>query len=233
MQEEEDHQDHQADRDRERGQHFVYRGPHEQRGVVNDVVGQAGRKALGELGHGRLDLVGQLDLVGARALEDADWQGRRAAHIGGFIVGFGAQLDPADVLDAHDLAVAAGAHDDVAELLGRFEPTKGGQGVLELLALRGRRLADHAGRGVLALGGDGVGHLLRGDAQVGHLGGVEPDPHGELALAKDQEVADPGQAIEHVLDPDVDVVRDKEVIVLAVRRKDIRHDGEIVGLLGH
>ena len=72
LEEQDDHQYHQRDRFQQRVDHRLDRRAHELCGVVDDLVGYALGHVLLDLGHGGADVVGDLERVGARCLEDRD-----------------------------------------------------------------------------------------------------------------------------------------------------------------
>ena len=57
--------------------------------------------------------------------------------------------------------------------------------------------------------GEGVGDIQRSKATGGEAIGIEPETHGVLALAEDDNGADTGYTLESIADVDVEVVRDE------------------------
>src|SRR5690606_17287623 len=87
-------------------------------------------------------------------------------------------LYPGDVAQAQGRTVAAGAHDDVAELFGRLQAVLGGDGGVDLLAVDGRRTAKLADGDLGVLGLDCRDHVRRRKLVGVELARVEPDAHG-------------------------------------------------------
>ena len=114
--------------------------------------------------------------------------GRSALQRAGGDVRGGAKLHPADIAQAQQPPVGAGADDDGLELRRVGEPAAEGQVGLEGLVRNGR-LGDLAARelGVLCL--DGRDHLLGDDAVGRHPAGVEPDAHAVVARTLHIDVA--------------------------------------------
>jgi hypothetical protein len=114
--------------------------------------------------------------VGARRRLDADEDGLLVLVLVEGIVVLGAQLDGGDILQAHQGAVA-GAHHQLAEILlgadvGIGAQVGDGVGALGL---------PHPGQVVVGL--QHLQHLCGRDLQRGHAPRVEPDAHGEGAVA--------------------------------------------------
>jgi hypothetical protein len=89
-----------------------------------------------------------------------------------------------------------------AELRGPDQVGLRGHAELALLRF------DAAGRHLQVAAADGVFHVLRGEAVAGQLVGVQPDPHGVLALAEDAHVGHAGDGLQARLDDAVDQVVD-------------------------
>ena len=181
-----------------------------------DVV-EVVREPLLELRHDLLDALGHRDGVGARDLEDADRAGGLAVQARALLVVQGAELDPADVLQAHHGPVGVQADDDVAELLRRDEAPLGTDGVGELLPLRGRLGADAAGRVDRAL-------LLHGVEQVGDREPearqplrLDPDAHGVVGGSVVLDLPHARHAVDGVVDVDRRVVAEEERVVGPLR----------------
>ena len=162
-------------------------------GVERRVVGHVLRKRLRQRRHLRLDRRLDLERVGAGRLEDADAGGRPVVERKYLAVGLRAQLDPADVAHAGDVAIAAGLDDHILELALVVEPAVDVQRVLERLPRRRRRHADLAGGDLLALLLDRLDHVLRHQPARLQLVRIEPHPHRILAGAEHRDVADPWQ----------------------------------------
>ena len=155
LQEEEDDEDDEDHGLDERGRDLADALRDREGGVEGDDVVEVGGEALLELRHRLLDAFGDGERVGAGRLEDGDDAGGLAIQPSDLFVGEAPELDAGDVLQAHDRAVRVRAHDDLAELLRRLEPSLRADRVGHLLAGRRRLGADLAGRvdGALLLDG--------------------------------------------------------------------------------
>ena len=130
--------------------------------------------------HLGLDAVGDLERVGAGGWVDRDGDRRRAVELGEPLIGLGAELDPGDVPDSHELALLAAFDDDVLELLDRLEPAEGGDRVLEGLVLGRRLAADLTGGDLDVLLAQRIGEIDGGQVAGAQAIGVDPDPHAEV-----------------------------------------------------
>ena len=117
LQEQEHHEDDEPDRLAERLQHLDDRFADDADVVERQAPLEPRRKAPLEALHLRHDALKGLERVGRRQQLNADARGFEAAEPQVRRIGFGAELDPADVADAHERAVAARLDDDVFELL--------------------------------------------------------------------------------------------------------------------
>jgi hypothetical protein len=111
-----------------------------------EAIAQAPGKAGLQLAHLGLDAVAGVQ--GVRAGQQKDGEARRglAVQPRELVLALGSQFDPGDVLEVSDLPVRAGLEDDAGELLGVDQAAEGAHGVLKVLALGDRRLADLPGR---------------------------------------------------------------------------------------
>ena len=116
LQEQDNHQHHQNQRFEQGVNHRLDGTAHEDRRVIDDAEIHAFGEALLQLGHFRPHFVGDLDGVGAGALEDRDRHRRLVVQQRTQGVLAGTEFDPGDVLEARDFTVVAGANDDVLEL---------------------------------------------------------------------------------------------------------------------
>ena len=140
LQEEQDDDQHQDAGFEQRLVDLVDRRADEFRGVERDAVGQVLRKFARQLAHPFLDLVADVERIGARRLKDRKagrWPAVEREHLA---VGLRTELDATDVADAGDRTVAAGLDDHVGELLSVVEAAVDVERVLERLpGRRGRR----------------------------------------------------------------------------------------------
>ncbi len=154
-----------------------------------------------------------IERVGRRQLADADADTVVAVEAKLAAVVFGAQLRMSDIHQANQRAIAARLQDDVVELRRLGEPPD--RAHADLVHLGGRRGlgADLAGGDLdvlLLQGGDDIG---RGQPARRQPVRIEPETHGVLALAEDLHIGDALDALDRVLDVDVDVVADELVVV--------------------
>ena len=147
------------------------------------------------------------------------------------VVTLGADLGPSNVFQLND-AVTGVLQDDVLEFPGIRQASYDPQGHLEILLGIGGRAPQLSGGDfdvLLLQGGDHVGG---GQLARGELARVKPDPHGVLALTKDDHVAHAGHALQRVLDVNVEVVRDVLVGEAVVGRIEARGKHEVRICLG-
>ncbi|MNM62589.1 hypothetical protein D3C81_739270 [compost metagenome] len=116
LQEQDHHQHHQDQRFEQRMDHRFDRAAHEDGRVVDDLVVHAFREALLQLGHLRPHLIGNVDGIGTRALEDRHRHRFLVVEQGAQGVLVGAEFNPGYVLEAGDFAVRTTADDHVLEL---------------------------------------------------------------------------------------------------------------------
>ena len=144
LQEHDHHQHDQHDGFADRVDHGVDGLADELRRIEEDVVLDAGRKALRQLGHQSLDAFGGGQRVRARALEDGERDRRVVIEIGVRRIIERGELDLGDVLEPHHGARRLFDHDR-GELVGIGEPAERLHRDLEGARLRDRRLIEHAG----------------------------------------------------------------------------------------
>ncbi len=165
----------------------------------------------------------RVERVGARQERDAHAGRLHAGESQPRRVVLGAELGAADILDAHERAVRAGLDDDVLELRDVVEPAFGADAELERLIGRRRRRTDAPGGDLNVLLAERAHRVGRRQPVRGQLVRIEPEPHGELALAEDDDVADTRDPADRVTDVQVDVVADEQLVVPVVAR--IEADG--------
>ncbi len=232
LQEDEDNQDDQAERFGQGHDHVMLRRGDEARGVVVQPVGDALREALRQLVHLVLDVLLQVEGVGARHLEHRQHHGRILAEHRGRGILQGAEFDTRDVAHPHDRpASGVGTHDDVAELLGVTQSPGGVDLHFERGAFRCRRLPDLAGGDLDVLFRDGLLDVDRGDPELGELVRIEPDPHRITPLAENLDVAHARHALQGIDHLQIGVVAQRHRIDRAVRRDQIHDQHEIRILL--
>jgi hypothetical protein len=134
-------------------------------------------------------------------------------------VGLRSQFDPAHVAEARDLAGTAGLDDHLRELGWIAEPAEHVERVLERLSRgRGRR-ADLPRRDLRALLLQRLNHVLGHQPARLHLVRVEPNAHRILARAEHDDVANPRQPGDLILELDGGVIGEVEAVVARVGRR--------------
>ena len=227
LQEDDDDDDHQRDGLEDRLVDLVDRFGDELGRVVDDVVGEARREILGELGDRRLDLVGRRERVGARPLEDAERHRLLAVEIGVGDVVLGAKLDARDVLQRDQAAVLGRLDDDIAEVARVVEAALRGDRVLEGGAGVVRRRADRAARDLHVLLAQRLDDVARRHAERRELLRVEPDAQRIFALAEDDQISDAVEAQQDVAHARARVVGDIELVVCVVRRQHMNDHHQV------
>ena len=201
-------------------QHLDDRLAHDDDVVERDLPLEAGREVLLEAIHLGDHALEHLDGIGRRQQRNADALRLEAEEAQVRRVGFGAELDAADVLDADQRAVRAGLDDDVFELGRLRQAAHRAHADRVVLLGRRRRVAERAGGDLHVLLAQRADHVAGGDVAAGQLGRIEPQPHRELALAEHDHVADARHALDRVADVEVDVVADELARVAVVAREE-------------
>lgn len=163
----------------------------------------------------------------AGTLEDRDRHRRLVVQQRTQGVLVGAQLDPGDVAQTGDLAVGAGADDDVLELFLGDQATLGVDRQLEAGIARRRRRAQGTGGDLAVLLADGVDHVGGGEVARGDLVRVQPDAQRIVAEAEQLDVADAVEAGQFVLHVEHRVVRQVEHVVAVIRRGQVHDHGQV------
>ncbi len=218
LQEDEHHQEHEQHRLAQRDHHLADRDLDEKRGVVDDLLLEAGREALGELGHRRVHFLGDVERVRPGLQEDADQGGAAVVDAPHEAVVARGELDARDVRETQARAVGIGADDDVLEFLRLREPSLRRDGVDELLAAAGGRLAHLAGRELRVLLVDGARDVAGRKLQLREAVGPQPDAHGVVLGAEDLHVGGARHALHLVEHVERRVVRGEKVVAAAVGR---------------
>ena len=132
------------------------------------------------------------------------------------------------ILQANELAIGAGLHDDVAKLLCRRETAFHLRAVLLLLILWRRRCADSTGRGGLVLFLDGAGHIGHRKAALCQFIRIQPHAHG-VSGAEGIHIAHAAHAFQLIDQINVGVVFQKGGVIGAVWRIQIHHQRHVTG----
>ena len=143
----------------ERLHDLVDRGLDRRRGVVDDLVVQAGWKQILGRGHGLVDRLGRLELVRAGEQVDRHRAGGLAVQPAERVVILAAQLGTPHVADAHHRSGGRLTDDDVLELVRGHEATRRAHREGERLVGGRRRLSDPAGWRLEILVLDGGDHV--------------------------------------------------------------------------
>jgi hypothetical protein len=195
-QEEEDDQHHQQDRLADGGEHRLDRAFDEDRRVVGDPRLHALRQVPGDARQLRAQRPRQVERIGGGLLDDA--QRHRAAAVEAHRAAFagGADFDAADVADLHRVGAGrgGGAHHHLLELFRLAEVGLGDHRELALDAF------DAAGGDFDVLFAQRVLDVGRRQVVRRQPLAVEPDAHGELAVAEDAHVGGAGQGLQARLD---------------------------------
>ena len=143
----------------------------------------------------------------------------------------GSQFDVGHVPHARNLPVRPGLEDDVLKLLYGFQASRDCNRVLKILFLGGRRLADDSGRHLHVLLANGLDDVIRRQAPILELIGVQPQPHAVIPRPEHLYVAYSVDAGEDVLYVDRGVIREKQVAKLVVLRVEVDKHDKVGGLL--
>src|SRR4051812_16909982 len=114
------------------------------------------------------------------------------------VVAFGSDLCPADIFQLHD-AVLRVLDNDVLELFWIGKPSNYAQSHLKALFGIGGWTSKLTGRDLYILLLQRRNDIGCRQLPSGQAGGIEPDAHSILALAKNQDIADTGDTFQRVL----------------------------------
>ena len=201
--------------------------PDELRRVIDDLVIDAFRHVLLQLLHCGAHIVGDLDRVRSRCLEDRNGNRLLVVEQGTQGVFGGPEFNAGDVAQTRHGAVGAGLHDDVAELFRRLQPALCIHGQLQIDADQAGGGTDNAGRGLDILLADRLGDVACGQLTLRDLLRVEPYPHGIVTGAEQAYLADafdPGQTVLHIQHSVVAQIRH---VIAVVRRQQMHDHGEV------
>ena len=193
----------------------------DRRRVERELELQPGREALDSRASSAFTPSATSSALAVGSCSDAEADARRAAKREVGRVVLGAELDAADVLQAHERAVGAALQDDVLELA---TARSGGPTARTLIwyvcPARAGGAPTCAGRDLHVLLAQRVHHVVGGELAAG-----EPcrdratGASRNLRSPKMMHVADAGDALELVADEDVDVVADEQRSRTARRRR--------------
>ena len=231
LQEQEHHQHDQQQRLAQGLQHLGDRFADHRHLVERQPPLEPGREVLLDPRHRRHHTVVDVERIGRRQQLDPHPRGLEAeeTQVGGVVLG--AELDPPDVADAHQRAVAAAGDHHFGEL-GHFgQPSLSPHAQVEHLIGGGRRVAERTGGDLDVLLAQRVDDVAGGEPARRQLAGIEPQPHRVAALAEDDDVADAGHALDGVADVAVEVVADELGVVAVVAREEAQSAHEPRGVL--
>src|SRR3984885_6064082 len=117
--------------------------------------------------------------------------------------------------------------DDVVKLFRIVESADHANCHLKDLFGIGGRLAELPGGDLHVRLGEGIGDVEGRETASGEAVGIEPEAHGVLALAEDNDRADAGNTLESVADVDVEVVRDEGLRERVVGRDKAGSEDEV------
>src|SRR6202171_4138013 len=231
QQEEEDHNNDNDHRFFERSDNLFHRIANHRGCVEGDHVLDAGRKRLRKLDERRLGRFVDLQRIGSRELLHTDADGFVPTVQEVRVIAFRADFRAPNIFELHD-PLARVLDDDAFEFLRLGEPSHYAQRHLKFLLRIGGRAAQLS-RGyfdvLLLQSGDYVGG---GKLSCSQLCRVEPYAHGILAFAEDDDVADPRNPLQGILDVDVQVVGDVLVRKAVIGRVESRGKTEVGICLG-
>ena len=144
----------------------------------------------------------------------------------------GAQFGAAYISQPNQGSIRVGFQNDVFKLRRFGEPADGAHADLKFLPSFNRGLSHLSGGDVYVLLLQGADRIRRRQPAAGHAHRIQPQPHGILALAEDDDVCNSGHPLQRVLYIDVEVVAHEERRVAFFGRKHSRAQDEIVGGLG-
>ena len=210
LEENENHQHHQAQGNHQRADDVFNPGADGQRGVQGNEVIHAGRHI--RIFQQGFDIVHQLDGISSGRLVNADGSGGHAVYGRTEAVSFRAQFHAGDISHSYDGTVLP-AHHDIFEFLHAGQASGRFYGEGKLLVRRGG-LRAYLARGIYGiLGLDGQHHVTGRNIQGGHLFRVQPDAHGVAAGSEHLHVSYSGHALDGVHHIDIGVIGQPEAVI--------------------
>ena len=227
LQEDEDDEHDERERFRERMKHFLDRRLDVIRRVENlrhlharRQIGLRFLEDLADAGH-------RLHGIRITRKLDAEADGRVAVELRDDGVAFLPRLDAGDIFQAHELAFAVRAQDDVAEFFRRHETAGDLARVLFFLPVLDRQRADRAGRRLDVLLFDRARDVRDREAELRELVRVQPDAH-RIIRAEHHDVADALDALDLVEQVDIGVILEECTVIAAVLGVERHHVGHVV-----
>ena len=197
------------------------------RRVVDDLVVDALRHVLLDVGHCLADVVRDRERIRPGRLENADGRGglvveQRAQRVVGR-----AKFDARDVAQPRDLAVLARLHDDFAEVLLVLKASLRIDRELEVNTGQIGRRADDTGGRLHVLRADLANDVAGRESALRNLLRIEPHAHRIVATAELLHVTDAGNTREAILDVEQRVVAEISRVVAVVGRQDVHDHGQV------
>src|SRR6185312_4182149 len=178
---------------------------------------QTWRKRFGELFQFSFGLLIDSKRIGIRQLLNTNTDSRLAGVFKAAGVRFSPDLGPANILKLNDTRRGV-LENNVVELFRRAETAHDADSDLKVL-LRIRGLLPDGASGdldvLLLQRADDIGC---GKLASRELDRIEPQPHGIFALAEDPDIADAADALDGILDIEVEIVGDELLRVAVVIR---------------
>src|SRR5271166_6998692 len=170
--------------------------------------------------------------VGSGELGDGDADRIAAVVIEVGAIVFGAEFGVTYISEPNESSVGIAFEDDVIELIGFRETPDDADAHLEVLPGHCGLRAHAAGGHFDVLFREGVDDIVRSKRAASETNRVEPKAHGILALSKDQDIGDAGDAFETVADVNIEIIAHKERGIAAVGREDGAAKNEVLRSLG-
>ena len=232
LQEKENHDDHDQDGFRKRLEHLADRFAHRARCVKCYLVFQAGGEALCQPLHLCLHVAPHLQGVGIGELQHAQPHGVLAVIAKLAAIAFRTQLGAAHVAQFNQRAIAGALDHNVLKLFGVAQPSHGANADLVTLAGLRRRLAHLSGSHLNVLLAQRGGHVSGSKSARRQPHRIKPQPHGILALAKDDYITHALHALDGVAHIEVKVIADEKVVVFLVGRVETVRHHKRAGIFG-
>src|SRR5262249_45163599 len=162
----------------------------------------------------------RIERVGIGHLENGQEDSLAAVHARGDVLVFRPELHTRYILETDDASILSTFQDNVLKLLWIGEPAQGVECDLRFLVPADRFLANGAGGKRCILFAQGVNDV--GSGQLAHRQpiGIDPDAHAVVALAEEEDIADPGNSRNLVANLHEREVAEVKLIVTAIGRVD-------------
>ena len=197
-------------------EHLVNRLADERRGVVANLVHDAGREVLAHPGHRGLDRIARFERVAVWKDEDRQPDRYLVVEAVGHVVRPRPEFHAGHIAHPDQLPQGPDLHHDLLELFRLDQPADAGKCELIRLITPGRRLADLPRGKREVLLADRAYDIGRGQVELRELVRVHPDPDRVVALAEDGHIADAGKTLEFLAKAQDRVIAQVELVVAAV-----------------